>query len=131
MNLYRFPRLLLLMLFVLLQCVAPLAHAHVNNGHGDNTAQHVHFDSIDSSWLSDHHHEADATQLSAEGHHSAVVCLPPECRSGSLLIEQPVLASRHDQIMPGEYSAVVFGTVYRHGLASPPYQHPLSQAPPV
>jgi len=131
MSLYRYSRLLLLTLFVLLQSIAPLAHAHIDNGHGDNTARHVHFDSIDLSRSSGHRHKVDATQLIDEEHHSAVVCLPPEYRSGSLPIEPPVLASRHYQIVPGEYSAVVLGYLYWHWLASSPYQHPFSQAPPV
>lgn len=128
MNLNHTIRLLLLMLFVLLQCVAPLAHAHVN---GDNADQSMHFDDIDSLWSGDHHHESATTQFSAEEHHSAVVRMPPEYRSSAVVIAQPVLTSRHCMAMPGEFDLLVFDDFYQQTLSSSPYQHPFSQAPPV
>lgn len=121
-------RSLLLMLFVLLQCIAPLAHAHIN---GDNEGQHIHFDSIDSSLLSDHHQQADTTQFFAEEHHSAVVCMPPEYRSGALPVDQPVVASKPGVIMPGEQGRIVLGGFLQPVFPPLPYQHPFSQAPPV
>ncbi|MFA6903108.1 MAG: hypothetical protein WC236_08510 [Gallionellaceae bacterium] len=129
MNPIRIIRSLLLMLFVLLQCVAPLAHAHVN---GDNASQRVHFDGVGPAWSGDHHqHAADAAQLAAEEHQSAVVCPPPEYRSGSPLLEQPAIACQSCLPVPQQHPPLVSVDVCRQAFYSSPYQHPCSQAPPV
>lgn len=123
-------RLLLLMLFALLQCVAPLAHAHVN---GDNAGQSVHFDISDLSLFGDrhHHHEADVAQFSAIDYHSATVCMPPEFRSSKLVIDHPIAVSQNGKVVLREHGAVVFVDYYRKTLFLTPYQLPFSQAPPV
>jgi hypothetical protein len=127
----RLVRFLLLLLFVLLQCVAPLAHAHVNNGHGDNDGQGVHIDRVEHPWLNDHDHEADSAHLSDDEHHSAVVSMPPEYRCSALPIDQPQAISRQNLIVQCEHKAVLFIAFHRHNLPLFLCQHPCSQAPPV
>ncbi|HQS59816.1 MAG TPA: hypothetical protein PLU16_15300 [Gallionellaceae bacterium] len=128
MNPLKISRYLLLMLFVLLQCVAPLVHAHV---HGENVGQNVHFDTIDTSWLSDHHHEPGTTQLSAEEHHHAVVTMPLGYRLSALVIDQPVVASQYDMPVLSEHGAVLSVVSYQQIFPYTPHQHPFSQAPPL
>jgi len=131
MNLICSIRFLLLLLFALLQCVAPLAHAHVNNEHGGNDGQGVHIDMVDSPWLNDHDHESDSTHLSVDEHHSAVVCMPPEYRSSVLAIDQPAVVTGQNLLVQCEYIAVLFIAFHRQNLPLFPCQHPSSQAPPV
>ena len=124
-------RVPLLLLFVLLQCVAPLAHAHINNGHGESDGQGVHIDMVESTWLNDHDHESDPAHLSVGEHHSAVVCMPPEYRSNALVFDQPAIASIHGMFVPREHVAVIAVDFYPPPLSLTPFQHPSSQAPPV
>lgn len=128
----RFVRLKLLLLFALLQCVAPLAHAHVS---GNNTDQTLHIELHDSAGFSagfiDHHHDTETTQLSVDEHHSAVVSMPPEFRSSLLLIEQPDGPIQHGNVVPHVHSAVAVADYQQQILSSFPFQHPCSQAPPV
>lgn len=126
MNLTRAIRYLLLLLFALLQCVAPLAHAHVN---GNNAAQNVHLAIIDSAALAVH--DSDATHFAAERHPSAVVCMPPEYRCGDLAAAQPVHAHKQCPSVLCEHIALRFVNLYQQSLPLPPYQHPRSQAPPA
>ena len=130
MKLTYYIRSLLLMLFALLQCVAPLAHAHVN---GDNADQSIHLDISSLSRFGDYHHhnDADVAQFSAIEYHSATVCMPPECRSSKLVIDHPVAVSQDGKVVFREHSAVVFDDCYEKTLFLTPYQHPFSQAPPV
>lgn len=128
MNLNRLSRLFLLLLFVLLQCVAPLAHAHVN---GDSTDRHVHIAVTDASQLNELDHHADAAHLSHAENHSAVVCMPPEYRGSALLIDEPAAASKYGMFVLREHGAVVAVDFYPPPLPLTPYQQPSSQAPPV
>lgn len=128
MNLNRMIRLKLMLLFALLQCVAPLAHAHVN---GHNTGQTVHIELHDSAGFIDHHHDTETTQLSVDEHHSDVVSMPPEGRSNLLLVEQPDGPIQHGNVVPQAHSAGAVVDYQQQILPSFPYQHPCSQAPPV
>ena len=130
MKLNFYIRFQLLMLFALLQCVAPLAHAHVN---GDNGNQSVHIDISDLSQFGDHYHpqESDEVQISADDNHSATVCMPPEFRSSKLVVDQPMAASQYVKVVSREYGTVAFDDNYQQTLFSTPYHHPFSQAPPA
>lgn len=128
MLIYKFIRINFLVLFVLLQCMAPLAHAHVNESSED---QHVHIAAVDRSWLNDHDRHADSASLQHVEHHSAVVCMPPESRSSTVAIEQTAITSEHGKLVSREQDAIVSVHVYPQLLRLAPYQHPCSQAPPI
>jgi hypothetical protein len=121
-------RSLLLLLFVLLQCVAPLAHAHVN---GHNAGQSAHIAINDVTGTLEHRHAAVTAELSVAEQHSVVVCMPPEYRLSVLIIDQPALAGQHVMQAQAEPAVFAFADLYRPPLAATPYHHPLSQAPPV
>lgn len=127
MNTSRSIRSLLLSLFVLLQCVAPLAHAHVNGDHAD---RHVHIAALDAAW-GEHASHAEKARLSHGDHHAAAVCMPPEFRCSALLIDQPADAGNTGMPLLPEHGALVFDAIRPLGFSPPPYQHPFSQAPPV
>src|SRR3989339_1339184 len=100
MNWNRIIRLKLLLLFALLQCIAPVAHAHVN---GNNSSQHAHAPIVHSPRLVAHshdHQDSGSTGISADQHHSAVVSMPPEFRSSLLHIEQPDGPIQHGNVVP-------------------------------
>jgi hypothetical protein len=126
MKLTRHFRLLLLMLFALLQCVAPLAHAHVN---GNNADQKVHLAIIDSPWLTAH--DSNSAHLTVEPDHSAVVCLPPESGCSDLKIAQPLPVNEKCPSALCEHITLQFVNLYQQSLPLTPYQHPCSQAPPA
>jgi len=130
MSLTHFFRILLLLMFALLQCVVPLAHAHVN---GDNAGHKVHLDIIDSTWPSAHDHDSSEAHLSAErvhSDHSAVVSMPPEYRYSSA-VAQASGATAEPLSAPRAYIALLFVAIPGLSLAFLPYQLPCSQAPPV
>lgn len=126
MHLTRPVHCLLLLLFALLQCVAPLAHAHVN---GKNAAQSVHIAIIDSAALAAH--DSDTAYFAAEQHLSAVVCMPPESRCSDLAVAQHMVATDKPQLAVGEHVALSFVAPPRQNLCRSPYQHPRGQAPPA
>lgn len=128
MNLNRLIRVYLLLLFALLQCVAPLAHAHVN---GDSADQKVHLATIESSWLNAHEHDFHAEQFAAELAHSAVVTMPPEYRFNDIAVVQVSGASVEPLLALRVYSAPLFVAPPPQSIAFLPYQLPCSQAPPV
>ena len=127
----RLVRLKLLLLFALLQCVAPLAHAHVNGHHAD---QNLHFDSVDSRWMSAHDFAAgqhESTKLSSEQHHSAVVSMPPEYRYSDMIIAQPLINNDQSLLLLSEYTVLLRASADLQTFPLSPYQHPCSQAPPA
>ena len=131
MTLSQLVRVPLLLLFVLLQCVAPLAHAHINDEHGEYDGQGVHIDMVDAPWLNDHGHESDSTHLSVDEHHSAVVSMQPEYRSGELTAAQPVYANIKCPTVLCKHIALRFVNLFQQSLPLPLYQHPPGQAPPA
>ena len=119
-------RLPLLLLFALLQCVAPLAHAHVN---GQNADRHVHLAYLDHLDLSAH--TSNLPHLTVEADHSSVVTLPPESRASDLKVAQAA-AETHESLLPlRSYVVQQFAALPRQTLPFLPYQHPCSQAPPA
>ncbi len=126
MNLNRAIRLSLLMLFALLQCVAPLAHAHVNGHHADHT---LHVELSDASSHDDH--DAVSTHLTDEGHHSAFVSMPPAYRFNVQIGAQAALVITKPVAPPCEPSALPLPVVERQEIPFLPYLHPFSQAPPA
>ena len=126
MNLNRLIRFYLLLLFALLQCVAPFAHAHVD---GNNADHNIHLASIESAWVTAHN--SDAAHLAIEPDHSAVVCMPPAYRGSDLAIAQAVTMSDKQLFAACEHRVVSFVTFHQLILSSVPYQHPCSQAPPA
>lgn len=124
MRIYRLARHVLLLLFTLLQCVAPLAHAHVD---GHNAAHSVHIASVIT-------HGADvvfAAQLSLHEHESSVVCMPPEYRSSDLKYGYVFIAGQ--KILLASPGLIVTQCNDQRLQAFPffPYQLPCSQAPPA
>ena len=131
MTLSQLVRVPLLLLFVLLQCVAPLAHAHINDEHGEYDGQGVHIDLVDSPRLNVHHHESDSAHLSVDEHHSAVVSMQPEYRSSALAIDHPAVVTGQRLLVLSEHEAVLFIAFHQLNLPLFPCPHPCSQAPPV
>jgi len=121
-------RIHLMLLFALLQCVTPLAHAHVN---GNNAGQSAHIVFNDVSGTLEHQHEFEIVQLSTEDHQDALVCMPPEYRLSVLIIDLPVLASQHGLMQKNEPAARIFDDLHQASLIRTPYRHPFSQAPPL
>lgn len=128
MNLNRFIRIYLLLLFALLQSVAPFAHAHVN---GNNTDHDIHLAVIDSARLNGHGLYDHALNYAVEQEHSAVVYMPPVTRSDDLTPDLYVNSGEINQLRQFENSASPCATYSRLALPSFPYQHPCSQAPPA
>lgn len=121
MNLNRIIRIYLLLLFALLQGVAPFAHAHVNGQDVDHGLyEHV---------LSDHH--PDINQLTVEPEHCAVVYMPPVSRSNDLTPDLHVNSSTKQQLALPEYRILSFVISPQDVQSACPYQHPCSQAPPA
>lgn len=121
-------RIQLLLLFALLQCVTPLAHAHVN---GNHAGQSAHITLNDVSGTLEHQQPFEIARLSTEEHQDAVVCMPPEYRLSVLTIDLPVLASQHVLLPKKEPASHILDDLYHVSLASTPYRHPFSQAPPL
>jgi hypothetical protein len=126
MKLSRFIRMQLLLLFALLQCVAPVAHAHVNGHHAD---QHVHLAYLDQLDLTEP--VSGLPHFAVEADHSSVVSMPPQYRSADLTVEQAVDATVERLTPLREYAAQQFVSLPRQTLPFFPYQHPCSQAPPA
>ena len=126
MKLTRYARLPLLLLFTLLQCVAPVAHAHVN---GQNSGHQVHLVFLDH--LESSGHLSNLPQVSAETDHSSVVSMPPEYRSPDLTVAQAAGTGEQRLWLPREYAALRFAALPRQSLPFFPYLHPCSQAPPA
>jgi hypothetical protein len=126
MKLTRYARLPLLLLFTLLQSVAPVAHAHVNGQHAD---QHVHLAYLDH--LDAGGNPPGLPQLSVETGHSSVVSMPPEYRPAEhAVLQAPALAD--DCIFALRENAVQrIAPLPRLALPFLPYQHPCSRAPPA
>jgi hypothetical protein len=128
-------RVPLLVLFVLLQCVAPFAHAHLDGSHGEYDGQGVHLNLDDAAWLNDHDnqhdHAAASHHLSAESHHSVAVSIQTEFRNDDLLLEQPAIVSGQKLLGQTADKAVLLIAFQHQTLPLFPCQHPCSQAPPV
>lgn len=120
-------RFLVLLLFALLQCVAPIAHAHVN---GDNVDQNVHITISESTWSLDN--DADITHFSVESPHSSVICIPPENRCDEpALAQDPSINVQHALVLPEHSASKVALPEPGYCGSSPPYRHPYGQAPPA
>ena len=126
MNLNRMIRMSLLMLFALLQCVAPFAHAHVN---GHNADHNVHIELSEALWLDDH--DAATHNMSAGVHHSAVVSMPIAYRFNVHAVAQPALVSLKSLPPLCEPVALPLPITERQVLTLLPFHHPCSQAPPA
>ena len=122
-------RIQLLLLFALLQCVTPLAHAHVN---GNNVGQAAHMPLYDVTIMHGHQHEFENAHLSTEEHHDvdAVIGMQPESRSSVLVVDLPVLPTQRE-LLPHDKSVTrVLDNLHTVSFALTPYRHPFSQAPP-
>jgi hypothetical protein len=117
---------LLLALFTLLQCVAPIAHAHVN---GDSLDQHIHISISGTQGLA--LKDSEAKHWSVESSHSPVICMPAEHRGEEqaqvlavACIGKPAFAQ------PGHIVVMAASPQLRNCPVSP-YRLPYSQAPPA
>ncbi|MGV8933023.1 MAG: hypothetical protein ACOH1I_00250 [Gallionellaceae bacterium] len=122
----RWIKLPLMLLFALLQCMTPFAHAHVD-GHSEDSHVHVAFDAAD--WLQDH--PLASKQISADTTHSAVVGMQPEHRIKELVIVLPVFATSKIFSVFIVQCEPLFSIADYQPHPLPPFQHPNSQAPPV
>ncbi len=122
----RWIKLPLMLLFALLQCMTPFAHAHVD-GHSEDSHVHVAFAAAD--WLQDH--PLASRQISADTTHSGVVGMQPEYRYKDLAIASPMVEAL--QLLPVADTQCVLPWIVaaQQTLPLPPYLHPCSQAPPV
>lgn len=126
MKLTRYARLPLLLLFTLLQCVAPVAHAHVDGQHAD---QHLHLAYLDH--VEAGVHTSGLPQLTVETDQASIVSMPPEYRSPDFAMLQAAAAGDPSLWLPRQYAALRFAALPRQCLPFFPYLHPCSQAPPA
>ena len=130
----RYPiRAILLLLFTLLQCVAPLAHAHVN---GQNAAQSVHMAIENDHLLIEYNHGINSVvgevAHAAHEHDSSVVCMQPEYRSGEVaLAPAAVLITNQNFVAQPEPIKILCSESTLQLLPLPAFQRPCSQAPPA
>lgn len=120
----RLIKLPLMLLFALLQCMVPFAHAHVD---GHNEDSHVHIALANGLNV----HPVSTIQASADTTHSGVVVMQPVYRYMAIAIAQPVAETV--QILPAiaAQSVLSLPVFEQKILPLPPYHHPCSQAPPV
>lgn len=114
---------LLLILFVLLQCIAPLAHAHIDGTSSDH-ATHSHEISVHSLSVSNYTH--------MERHELAVISMPQAFTVSKVLSPDhtPPLQT-HDRLTPIRISNFFsFPEPPTLVIADPGYLFCLAQAPP-
>lgn len=126
MSMNRKIRYVLLLLFALLQGVAPLAHAHVNGHSEDNK---IHLEVANGHQV--HDTATAVTQATAETEHSSVVSSQPQYKSSDLTPDQHINSTVVRAEVPCEL--LVLHQLAQTGLSgySFPYQHPCSRAPPL
>jgi hypothetical protein len=126
MTLNRLIHFVLLLLFALLQCAAPFAHAHVN---GHNSDLNVHFAVSEPAALSNV--DSGTSHFSAEQHNSSVICMPPEFRGSDATHQHLDAYNPTPRLVLSENRAILFITSALQTAPSYPYHHPCSQAPPA
>lgn len=127
MTLNRLIHFVLLLLFALLQCAAPFAHAHVN---GHNSDQSLHFAVTQSIALNNL--DAGTSHFSAEQHNSPAISMPPEYRSNDITTPQHLdTYNSAPRLLLNKEAAISFVTSELQVTPSYPYHHPCSQAPPA
>ncbi|HEU0187825.1 MAG TPA: hypothetical protein VFR06_08030 [Gallionellaceae bacterium] len=116
----------MLMFFALMQCIAPIAHAHTD---GHSVGYGVHLD-LDTPNFSDSS-IAHVSSVSATHAHSAIICMPPEHSSDKNCFP---INNQHVTTLTVVDMAVMQIAIFH---ASPfIYQHhaydrPFGQAPPL
>ena len=126
-------KFVLLLLLALLQCFAPLLHAHTHaHTHGLSEASGVHIDGVDEMFAAD----SGTPVLTAERENSPAIAMAQEYRQDSTIAlsdaDQPVPAAPASSLstaffrLPFQASTVV--TVLPGGPLI--YSRPFSQAPP-
>jgi len=123
--LFRVP---LLLLFALLQCVTPVAHAHVD---GNNADRNIHLPYAESPWLDGIRSSVASAYVAFEQDHSSIVCMPPEYRGNDLDLLPYFGSTEKLQVAQRKYVVVASATPPRQTNPGFPYQHPFSHAPPA
>ena len=126
MNFYRLSHNLLLILFALLQGLAPVAHAHVN---GDNADHAIHLALLDSP----HPVSQDKAGIHAtiDADHSTVVSIQPQFKSNDFALDQYFSTAENRFEHLQELLVLHLQAPRELSFFSTPYQHPCSQAPPL
>ena len=117
------PKLLLTLVFALLQCVAPLVHAHVDGKHSGILPPFLSAQSLSE-------HESINSASSVETHESPAITIAHEFqRNNQFTLAQPVQANI--------FNIPCLSDVKHQALAAPfifvlsPYSKSLPQAPPA
>jgi hypothetical protein len=123
----RYMQLLLLVIFALLQGMAPLAHAHIN-GHSED--HHIHLAELDAH--PGHVYEQASPTATVGEDHARTVGMQPEFRSNKL--ELAKIALPDAIVLPAVISAesaCCFPVIDTPRATSFHFHHPVSQAPPA
>lgn len=122
-------KFVLLLLLALLQCFAPLLHAHT---HGLSVASGVHLDEVDELAVADsskplftaERGEAPAIAMAQEYRQNRIIALPD--------IDQPVLAASALSFSSISFQLPFLAALFVSASAGGPliYSRPFSQAPP-
>ena len=128
MNFYRLPHKLLLILFVLLQGLAPVAHAHVNADYADNADHANHL-----ALLETHSVSQDKAGIHAmiDADHSTIVSMQPQFKSNDFALDQYFSTAENRFEHLQELLVMHLQAPRELSFFSSPYQHPCSQAPPL
>ncbi|MDD2893852.1 MAG: hypothetical protein PHF20_07955 [Halothiobacillaceae bacterium] len=124
-------QILSLFLFVLLQCVAPLAHAHIDSGSMDH---HAHMHGVHTQF-------SDAINIAGHTVHEGITVHEQNCPS----IETPQVYKCDDglniadvsapllyiSLLPTQATTCFDITVFDIFIPPAPYHRPHSQAPPA
>jgi hypothetical protein len=116
----------LLALFTLLQCVAPVAHAHVN---GDSLDQHIHIGI--SGTQGQALKNSEAKLWSVESSHSSVICMPAQHRGEKQALVLAVADIGKPVFAQSGHIVVMAASPQLRNCPLSPYRLPYSQAPPA
>lgn len=119
-------RYLVLAFFALMQCIAPIAHAHAD-GHSVGYGVHLDLDTYNSPV----HSVAHASSVSVTQSHSSIISMPPEHSSDKYCL--PIHSPHETSFIPGNMAVTQIGIfhstplIYKHHT----YDRPFGQAPPL
>ena len=119
-------RLQLLLVFMLLQCLAPFAHAHVD---GQNADHHVHLANVDLHQHGGHLYTTSTVSTIEDD--SQVVSLQPEFRSKKQDVSQDIIGGGLPRLTRQAAAPNQVQSFSVARITIVPYQHPSAQAPPV
>ncbi len=122
----RILRFLTLAFFALMQCIAPVAHAHTD---GHSVGYGVHLDL--ETYNSPEHSVAHASSVSVTHTHSSIISMPPEHSSDKHCL--PIHSPHETSFILGTVAVTQIGILHSTPLVYQyhAYDRPFGQAPPL